>query len=153
MDELKAKYQVTVIIIAVQIAMILALTTLAWFSVYKFETTPTASTVTTLWIAVIFLAVASFLLRRVFFNWEKLTNTFLLKGKTGLINQLRVNTLILISFAVAIAVIGFVITALTGDEFQMLRAAAIALIVCLINFPRRTVWEKIAANLEKLDQR
>ena len=153
MDEISAKYRITAIIIAAQIVTILVLTVLAWFGLFSFETTPAASTITALWIAIIFVAVVSFILRRSFFNWEKLTNTTLLKGKKGLITQLQSNAIILGAFAEAIAIIGFIITAYTGDRFQMVRAAAIALIVCLINFPRRKVWENIVSSLEKLDER
>ena len=153
MDELSAKYRGTTIIIGIQIATILALAAAAWFDIFHFEPSISASTVTILWVAIIFIAVGSFLLRRTFFNWEKFADTALLKGKTGVINQLRANALILASFAEAIAVLGFLIAALTGDSYQMLRAAAIAIIVCLINFPRRGIWAKIIESLEKLDYR
>lgn len=151
MEELKNRYRTTIIIIGVQILVIIALTTAAWFGVFNFESTTQPTTITILWTAIIFIAVGSFLLRRTFFNWEKLKNTALLKGVSGLIKQLQSNAIILSAIAEAIAIIGFVITALTGDKFQMLRAGIIALIVCLINFPRLGVWEKIIANVEKFE--
>ncbi|MGI8466903.1 MAG: hypothetical protein ACR2N3_00435 [Pyrinomonadaceae bacterium] len=151
MEQLAANYRVTVIIIAAEIMTIIALTVAAWFDIFKFESAASPSTITTLWIAIIFIAVGSFILRRAFFNWEKLADTILLKGKSGLIKQLQSNAIILSALAEIIAIIGFVITALTGDKFQTLRASAIALIVCLINFPRRRVWEKVVESLEKLD--
>lgn len=154
MNELKPAYRVTVIIITVQILVILLLAIAAWFDVFKFEPTfssSTGSTITALWTAVIFLAVGSFLLRRSFFNWEKLADTMLLKGKPGLIGKLRFNALILSSIALVIAVLGLAITSVSADSSQMLRAAAIALIVSIINFPRFGVWEKIVGNLEQLD--
>ena len=150
MDELKSRYRTAVIIVAAQVATIAALTAAAWFDVLTIETTASPATITALWVAVIFIAVGSFGLRRAFFNWEKLTETALLKGKSGLIKKLRSNAVILSALAEIIAVLGFAIFILSGDKFQMLRAAAIALIVCLINFPRRNVWEKIVGNLEKL---
>ncbi|MGI9034841.1 MAG: hypothetical protein ACR2GD_02265 [Pyrinomonadaceae bacterium] len=151
MEQLAAGYRQTVIIIAAEIMTIIALTVAAWFDVSKTEFAALPLTITMLWMAIIFIAVGSFVLRRTFFNWERLTNTMLLRGKSGLIKQLQTNALILSAIAEAIAVIGFVIAILTGDKFQMLRAAAIALIVCLINFPRRKVWENVVGNLEKLE--
>ena len=142
-----------VIIVAAQIAIIIVLTAMVWFDVFRFDSSASASTVTTLWTAIIFIAVGSFVLRRAFFNWEKLTETTLLKGISGLITKLQSNALILGALALVIAIIGFVISSLTADRFQMLRAAAIALIVCLINFPRRVVWEKIIGKLDTLDAR
>lgn len=153
MDELNAKYRQAAIIITAEIIIVIVLMAVAWFGIFSFESTASASTVTALWVAIIFAAVGSFILRRVFFNWEKLTNTVLLKGISGLISHLRLNAIILSTFAVVIAIIGFIITAFTGDGYQMLRATAIALIVNLINFPRRRVWEQIVGKLEKLDAR
>jgi hypothetical protein len=155
MDELKAKYRVTAIVAGVQIAVIVFLAALGWFNVFKFEPTFSSSTgsiVTALWVGIIFLAVGSFLLRRTQFSWEKLTDTMLLKGRTGLINTLRNNAILLSSLAVVIAVLGIIVTALTADESQILRASTVALIVALMNFPRQGVWKKIVANLEKLDE-
>lgn len=151
MNELKSRYRATVIIIAAQISTIIALTAAAWFDVFTFESAASPSTITALWVAVIFIAVGSFALRRAFFNWEKLTETALLKGKSGLIIKLQSNAVILSALAEIIAVLGFVMTVFSGgDKSQMLRAAAIALIVCLINFPRPGVWEKIVGRLENL---
>ena len=124
---------------------IIALTAAAWLGVFNFQFTTQPTTVTALWTAVIFIAVGSFLLRRTYFNWEKLKNTALLRG------QLQSNAIILSAIGETIAIIGIVITAFTGDKFDMLRAGIIALIVCLINFPRLGVWEKIAANMEKFE--
>lgn len=155
MDELRKKFRVTASIVAIQIVIILVLTALAWFNFFKFEPTfssSTGSTVTVIWIAIIFLAVGSFILRRSRFNWEKLTDTMLLKGSTGLINALSFNAVMLGSFALIIAILGFVNTALTADESQILRASTVALIVALMNFPRLGVWAKIVENLKKLDE-
>lgn len=151
MDELKSRYRTTIIICAVQILTVITLTVTSWFNLFNFEPITSPSTITTLWIVVIFIAVGSFILRRVFFKWEKLTDTFLLKGKKGLMSRLQSNTVILSALAETIAILGFIITSLSGDKFQMLRAAAISLIVFLISFPRLSVWEKIVGTLEKLD--
>lgn len=151
MEGLTARYRATVIIIAAQIVIISALAGAAWFDVFNFDATASVSTVTILWVAVIFIAVGSFVLRRTFFTWEKLTDTALLKGKKGLIKYLQTGAIILCAAATAIAAVGLAITILSGDKFQLLRAAAIALIVCLINFPRRRIWEKVVGNLEKFE--
>lgn len=151
MEELKNRYRTTMIIVGAQIFVIVVLMAAAWLKVFKFELTAESTTVTALWTAIIFIAVGSFLLRRTFYNWEKLKNTALLKGISGLIKQLQSNAIILSAIAETIAIIGFVITALTGDRFQMLRAGIVALIVCLINFPRLGVWKKIIANVEKFE--
>jgi hypothetical protein len=74
----------------------------------------------------------------------------LLKGVAGLLGTLQNTAIILSVFATLIAIVGCVITFLTGESFETLRAGIVALIVFLINFPRKSVWEKIVAGMEKV---
>lgn len=103
-----------------------------------------------LWVAIVFIAIAAFVLRRVLTAWDKLKNAKLLRGFSGVFSTLRTNSIILGALAEAIAVAGFAVAALGGNKFDALRAGAVALVVFLINFPRKSVWRKIAASLEKV---
>lgn len=103
-----------------------------------------------LWVAIVFTAIAAFVLRRALSRWERLKDARLLKGFSGLLRTLSTNSIILGALAEAIAVFGFVIAVLNGSKPDALRAGAVALIVFFTNFPRRSVWLKIAANLEKV---
>ena len=105
---------------------------------------------TTLWLVILFLSAGTFVLRRQLFGWERLKNKALLKGVSGLISTLQLNTLVLVFFAEIVLVIGFIIALLNANFFDMLRASAIALIVFGLNFPRLSIWKKIVANLEKV---
>jgi Flp pilus assembly protein TadB len=104
----------------------------------------------TLWIAVVFIAVGTFVLRRMLNQWERLKNIKLSKGISGLLTTLQTNAIVLGAVAETIAVIGFLIAVLGGIKSDMFRAGAVALIVFLINFPRKSVWKKIVANLESV---
>jgi hypothetical protein len=73
-----------------------------------------------------------------------------LKGVSGLLKTLQINAIILGAFAALLAIVGCVITFLTGEIFEMLRAGVVALIVFFINFPRKSVWKKIVAGMEKV---
>jgi len=97
-----------------------------------------------------FIAVGSFILRRMFFNWERLKNIALLKGISGLFGTLQRNSILLGAFGVIVAVLGFAISTFSGNSSDMLRAGAIALVVFLINFPRKKVWKTIVSNLGKV---
>jgi hypothetical protein len=149
LQNLQKRYRTTAIIILAQIFTALVLIAIAWFFPFNANSNIPPSSVTALWVAVIFIALGSFVLRRALFSWEKLKNTALLKGISGLIASLQMNAIILSAFGELIAIIGFVITVLSGNRFEMLRAGVVALIVFLINFPRQTIWEKIVANLEE----
>lgn len=103
-----------------------------------------------LWIGALFIAMGTFVLRRTLYRWDRLKDIAILKGITGVLDSLKINSIILGAMAELIAVIGFVISFLGGNPYEMLRAGAIALVVFLINFPRKSVWQKIAANLENV---
>jgi len=151
LSNLEKQYRATAIIVFAQIGFVVLLTIIAWFVVSeKEETAVSQQTVTTLWMAVIFVAIVTFILRRMFFQWDRLRDAALLKGIPGVLNKLRANAIILGALAEAIAVLGFVIAFLSGAKVEMLRAGIAALIVILINFPRKSVWEKIVANMQEI---
>jgi hypothetical protein len=150
LTELNKRYRTTVFIVLAQIFFILILVFISFFSLPRITANLTEQDFTTLWVGVLFIAVGSFILRRMFFSWERLKNIALLKGISGLLGTLQQNSAILSVFGLIVAIIGFLIAALTGNSSDMLRAGAIALVVFLINFPRKKVWKTIVSNLEKV---
>lgn len=147
--ELNNRYKTTAIIVGVQIFSTILLIVAAWF-LSSLDNSITQQAISALWMMVLFIAVGTFVLRRFLFSWERLKTTALLKGVQKLISTLQINTIILCAFAEIIAIIGFLVATLSGDKFQMFRAGAVALIVFLMNFPRKSIWEKVVANLEKV---
>ena len=146
--ELEKRYRTSAMIGLSQIMFALILAVVAWFVVARTEPAETTETVTTLWVLVLFLAVGSFVLRRLFFGWERMRNAALLGGIEGVLKKLQTNSLILGMFAELIAIIGFVITFFTGSIFDIIRALAIAMIVFLITFPRKKIWKTVVTNLQ-----
>jgi uncharacterized membrane protein len=150
LSELEKRYRTTVLIILAQVFVVLFLVLTAFFAGIKIENNLTAQDFTTLWIGVLFIAVGSFILRRMFFGWERLKNVSLLKGIPGVLGTLQRNSIVLSVFALLVGVIGFLISAFSGNGSDMLRAGIIALVVFLINFPRKKVWKTVVSNLEKV---
>ena len=148
--ELNKRYRTTVFIVLGQIFVVLVLIPAALFLASSNQFNISEQDFTTLWVGVIFIAVGSFILRRMFFNWERLKNIALLKGVSGLLGTLQRNSIVLGIFALVVAVLGLVITVLSGNHLDMIRAVAVAIIVFLINFPRKKVWQAIVSNLGKL---
>jgi hypothetical protein len=148
--QLEKKYRTTAIIVLAQIAVTLVLIALAWFAVSASALELPPQSLTTLWVAVVFIAIGSFMLRRLFFNWERLKTISILKGVSGLLNSLQLSSIILGALAEIIAVLGFLIANFSGNSSDMLRAGAIALVIFLVNFPRKGLWKNIVANLEKV---
>ena len=147
---LEKRYRTTIYIVLAQIAVTLILIAAALFIVKTTETGPATESLMPLWVGLLFIAVGSFLLRRMFFNWERLKNIALLRGVPGLLGTLQTNSIILGAMAEIIAIIGFLIATFSGNSGDMLRAGAIALVIFLINFPRKSIWKKIVANLERV---
>lgn len=148
-SELENRYRTTVYVIVFQIFSVIALIIAAWFIAQTSDNSITNQSLTTLWVAVLFIAVGAFVIRRLIFSWERLKNTALLKGIKGLIQTLQINSIILGVIAEIVAIMGFLIATLSGNKWEMFRAGAISLVVFMANFPRKSVWKKIVANLEK----
>ncbi len=147
-SELEKRYRTTVFIIVFQIFTVILMIAVAWFVAQNFDNSITNQSLTTLWAAVLFIAVGAFILRRLIFSWERLKNTALLKGIEGVIQSLQINYIFLGVIAEIVAIMGFLITTLSGNKWEMFRAGAIALVVFIANFPRKSKWEKIVSNLQ-----
>lgn len=148
--ELEKRYRLTTLIVGAQIAFSVVLAILAWFGLGNTDSSNGAQFSTALWILVLFVAIGTFLLRRILFKWERLKKIALSKGTPGIFSALQRSSILLGALAEAIAVIGFVISVINGNKTDVLRAVAVALIVFFINFPRKSVWEKIVAGMEKV---
>ena len=146
---LEKRYKTTVFIVSTQILSAVIFLIAAWFVTRNRESISEDSFMT-LWLVILFISAATFLLRRQLFGWERLKNTTLLKGVSGLIGSLQSNTIILNLFAEIVLIIGFIITIYSGNFFDMMRASGIALIVFALNFPRLSLWKKIVSSLENV---
>ena len=148
--ELEKCYRTAAFVVIAQILTTLVLIVVAFFVAQTSENSATSQSIFALWIIVLFIAVGAFVLRRILFNWERLKNTALIKGFPGLLQTLQTNSILLGSLAEIIAIIGFLVATLGGNKWDMFRVGTIALIVFLANFPRKSNWEKMVANLEKI---
>lgn len=148
--ELNKRYRTTVFIVLGQIFVVLFLIVAAWLFVSKIQINLSDQDFMTLWVAVLFIAIGSFVMRRLFFSWERLKNVGLLKGVSGVLGTLQRNSIILSFFGVAVALLGFLITVFSGNSADMFRAGAIALVVFLINFPRKSIWKTVVSNFGKV---
>lgn len=150
LNELQKRYRTTVFIVLIQIFTTVVLIAAAGIITMSRTAPPSDDSYLTLWMVVLFLAAGTFILRRRLFSWERLKNVTLLKGIPGLLGALRFNAIFLNSLAEVVVILGFIISMLSGNPFDVIRTGLIALIVFLLNFPRRSVWEKIVLHLEKI---
>jgi hypothetical protein len=148
--ELEKRYRITAFVVSGQIALTIILIIAAWALAPSPENSSSSSDIMSLWVGALFIAIGTFVLRRMLFRWDRLRDIVLLKGISGLLRDLQKNAILLGAMTELIALIGFVVVFLSGNRFEMLRAGAIALVVFVINFPRKSVWKKIAASLDNI---
>lgn len=145
--EFEKRYRTAAMIVIAQIFTTLGLIAAAFFIARTSEISATSQSISGLRIIILLIAVGAFILRRVLFNWNRLSKTAREKGMAGLLQTLQTNTILLGSIAQIIAIIGFII-AVFGDKWDMFRVGVVALVVFMAVFPRRSQWKKIAAALE-----
>lgn len=146
--ELDKRFRAVIIIVSGQIALAVVLIVFVFLFVKNADNPAPFETLMPLWVGVLFIAVGAFLLRRILYNWKRLKDVALLQGVSGLLQTLQRNAILLGAMAEMIAVVGVVIALLSGNNWEMLRAGAISLVVFAINLPRKSVWAKIVAGLE-----
>lgn len=150
LTELENRHRTTAIVFVVQISLTIILIVASIFIAPKVESPNSDETLRTLWFIIIFIALGTFLLRRMFLRWDRLRDISLVKGIKGLLRTLQSNAIILAVLAETVVIVGFVISFLSGDWLDTLRAGVVALILLAINFPRKSVWERIVTNLQEI---
>lgn len=148
--ELEKRYRTAAFIVVGQIVLTIVFIVTAWLIAPGLQNRVSSNNLMPFWVGALFIAIGSFVLRRMLFRWDRLRDIVLLKGVTGLLRDLQKNAVLLGAMAELIALIGFVVAFMSGNPYEMLRAGAISLIVFLINFPRKSVWKQIAASLENV---
>jgi divalent metal cation (Fe/Co/Zn/Cd) transporter len=147
-EELDRRYRTAISFEVAVLLIVLGLTAASWFVVI-----PTAAAdadLTAVWVLILFVAAGSFVLRRALTRWERLRDTKLLRGNSGVLRALQWNTVVLSLLALFVAFAGLAAVLFGGDRVDMLRAAVVAIIVLAINFPRRTIWRRIVIALDEV---
>jgi hypothetical protein len=138
-------YKQTVVIVSAEIVSVVILLAVSFIVPERSGSVRFDSTA--LMVLIIFIAAASFVVRRLFNRWERYKTALLLGGAPKLIRTLRNNAVLFAGFGLLIGLVGFIASLFGGNISDMLRAAGVAIIVFAINFPRRVVWERIVWGL------
>lgn len=139
-------FQTTKIIVMFEFLFSFSLIVLGWFWAALRDNSVISGAISLIWGTIILLTIASFILRRVLFTMERLKR---LSDQKNLVQGLQINTIFLNLIGVIVAVFGFIIAALSGNKFEIMRAGIISLIIFITNFPRKGVWEGIIQKFEK----
>lgn len=93
-------------------------------------------------VSVVILGLGAIALRRTRFAKMRLQDIGALQGTTGLLSTLQRTTQLVALIGIAIAILGFVTTLLTGVAGYTYLAAVVAGAVLLYGYPVRSAWEQ-----------
>lgn len=147
--ELARRHRAAVTFIVAMMALTVVLMALAYAGVLIPETGRAEPVVDmALRIAVVFFGVGAVIFRRTKFNAARLQDIASLRGPSGLLDTLQKTTVLVALIGGAIAVMGFVINVVGGDDGdgtvpQAFWIGLIAIAVLLYAYPRRSAWERV----------
>jgi hypothetical protein len=97
--------------------------------------------------SIVFLGVGAVVFRRTRFSAMRLQDIGGLRGADGLLDTLHSTTVTVALVGGVIAVLGFVISVMTGAGTDMLYLGVIAVAVLLYCYPRRAAWQAVVRAL------
>jgi hypothetical protein len=150
-NELIRRYRTSTLVVAGFLVLDVALVAIAFVATDRVFRPGDPSLVMGLWIAVLVFGLGAFVIRRTKFAAMRLQDIAAVKGVSGLLKTLQDTTIQVACIGGAIALMGFVITILTGDWTNMLRAAGVSAIVLIYCFPFRSAWERVVTQLARED--
>jgi len=147
MDELRRRHRSSATVVVAFLTLDVVLLAIAYFAGTSLYRTGDPSIIMGLWIAILVFGLGAFVLRRTKFAALRLKDIAAVKGTSALLKTLQDTTIQVASIGGAIALMGFMITILTGDWTNMLRAAGVAGIVLIYGYPFRSAWQRVVIQL------
>jgi uncharacterized membrane protein (DUF485 family) len=150
--ELDRRHRTASLLVLVFLCLDVLLVLIAYFAAERvYRPVGSPSTIMGLWIAILVFGLGAFVLRRTKFAAMRLKDIAALKGTSGLLKTLQDTTMQVAFIGAAIALMGFVITILTGEWKDMLRAAGVSAIVLFYGYPFRSSWQRVVRMLSTED--
>lgn len=100
-----------------------------------------------LWLVILVCGLGVFVLRRTRFSAMRLQDLAAVKGVSAMLQTLQGTTIQVASIGGAIGLLGFIITIITGDWSNMLRAAGVSVIVLVYCYPFKSAWQRTVRQL------
>ena len=100
-----------------------------------------------LWLVILVCGLGVFVLRRTRFSAMRLQDIAAVKGVSAMLRTLQGTTIQVASIGGAIGLLGFIITIMTGDWSNMLRAAGVSVIVLFYCYPFKSAWQRTVRQL------
>lgn len=150
-NELKRRHRTSTLVVAGFLILDIALLAIAFFASNSIFRPGDPGIIMGLWSAILVFGLGAFVIRRTKLAAMRLKDIAAVKGVSGLLKTLQDTTIQVACIGGAIALMGFVITILTGDWTKMLRAGGVAAIVLVYCFPFRGAWQRVVMQLARED--
>ncbi|MEP6706149.1 MAG: hypothetical protein ABJC05_01445 [Pyrinomonadaceae bacterium] len=148
-SELRRRHRATVMVVAAFFVLTLVLIAIAFLAMNKIARPGDQRLSLPLWIAILFFGFGAFALRRTKFAAMRLQDIAALRGISGLLQTLQGTTIQVACLAGAISLMGFVIAMRSVNEYDMLRAGGVAIIVLIYSYPFRSAWERVVHGITR----
>jgi hypothetical protein len=145
--ELSRKHRTAVRIVIAVFALTALLVALALTGVLDGALKFNVATAGALRLSVIFIGIGAIVFRRTRFAAMRLRDIGALRGASGLLETLQLTTIYVALAGGVVALLGFVISLMTGDGKDMLYFGVIAAAVLLYAYPRREAWQSVIASM------
>ncbi len=144
-NELDSRYRVALLSVVGMLVLTALLIVLAYTDVLPALPGSLNSTVNrgVIWITILFFGLGVVALRRTSFAAMRLRDIAAVKGVSELLATLQKTTILVALIGGVISVLGYILSAMTGDATNMRNAGIIALAVLFYGFPRRSAWHRV----------
>ncbi len=147
LEELRRRHRSAATVVVAFLILDVVLLAIAYFAGASLYRTGDPSIIMGLWIAILVFGLGAFVLRRTKFAALRLKDIAAVRGTSALLKTLQDTTIQVASIGGAIALMGFMVTILTGDWTNMLRAAGVTGIVLIYGYHFRSAWQRLVIQL------
>lgn len=146
-EELNNRHRAATTVVLIFFALDVVLLAIAYFAATKIFRPADPKIAMGLWLVILVCGLGVFVLRRTRFSAMRLQDLAAVEGISALLATLQGTTIQIASIAGAIGLMGFIITIITADWSNMLRAAGVSVIVLIYCFPFKSAWERTVRQL------
>jgi hypothetical protein len=149
--ELARRHRTAAMVVGALLGLTIALIVIAFVAHESLHRPGDPSLAMALWITILIFGLGSFVLRRARFQAMRLQDIAALRGVSGLLATLQGTTIQIAFIGGAIALMGFIVMIIspTDNEYHMLRAGGVAVIVLIYSYPQRSAWQRIVRAAEQ----
>src|ERR1044072_2151772 len=146
-DELARRHRTATIAVLFFLALDAVLVLIASFAAERVFRPADPKIAMGLWIVILVCGLGVFVLRRTRFAAMRLKDIAAVKGTSAMLRTLQGTTIQVAAIAGAIGLMGFMITIITRDWTNMLRAAGVSVIVLIYCYPFTSAWNRAVTQL------